>query len=62
MLLVRLTAITKHCSKHCKVRNFEEKFIFANSVNRHVCHVKKSRLWHDITPFTPFLEGFIFIK
>ena len=31
-----------------KFGNFCEYFIFANSVERHVCHVKNSRLWHDL--------------
>ena len=32
---------------YCKFVNFRENFIFANSVKRQNCDVKKSRLWHD---------------
>ena len=32
-----------------KSRNFHEHFIFANSVKRHICHVEKLRLGHDIS-------------
>ena len=33
---------------YCKFGNFPENFIFANSVNRHTCNVKKSRTMHDL--------------
>ena len=33
---------------YCKFRNFCENFIFANSIKRHVCAVRNSRLGHDI--------------
>ena len=32
------------CVDYCKFRNFRENFIFGNSVNRHICQVKISRL------------------
>ena len=53
---------------HCKFGNFMENFIFANSVKRHICKVKHSRLWHDLPTsvndkeFSPFWEGLIFAK
>ena len=31
-----------------KLGNFRENFIFANSVKRHICHGKKSRLGHNL--------------
>ena len=43
-------------------------FFFANSVKRHICDVKNSRLGYDLpTPVNvrmilPFREGFIFTK
>ena len=54
--------------EYCKFGNFCDNFIFANSVKRHICQVKKSRLWHDLPTsvkdkeFSPFCEGFIFAK
>ena len=33
---------------YCKFGNFREHFIFANSVKRDICHIKNSRLGHDI--------------
>ena len=39
---------TDMTSKYCKFRNFCENFIFANSVKRHICNVKISRLRHDL--------------
>ena len=33
---------------YCKFGNFHENFIFANSVKRHIIHVRNSRLWHDL--------------
>ena len=33
---------------YCKSGNFRENFIFTNSVERHICDVKKSRLGHDL--------------
>ena len=51
-----------------KSGNFRENFIFANSVKRHICDVKSSRVWHDI-PISVngrviylLHEGFIFKK
>ena len=35
-------------SRYRKFRNFCENFIFANSVKRHVCHVKNLRIGHDL--------------
>ena len=54
-----------HCSKS---GNFRENFIFANSVKRHICDVKISRLRYDWPisannrVISPFREGFIFAK
>ena len=33
---------------YCKFENFSENSIFANSVKRHICHVKNSVLGHDL--------------
>ena len=33
---------------YCKFGNFRENFIFANSVKRHICNNKSSRLGHDL--------------
>ena len=57
-----------HCFTYCKFGNFREIFIFASSVKRHICHVKKSRLRYDLPSsdrdkeFSVFREGFIFAK
>ena len=54
--------------KYCKFGNFRENFIFANSVKRHICDVKNSRLRHDIPisvndrVISPFREDFVFTK
>ena len=32
----------------CKFGNFRENVIFAISLKRHICDVKKSRLGHDL--------------
>ena len=54
--------------EYCKFGNFRENFIFANSVKRHICDVKITRLWHDL-PISVndrmtslFREDFIFTK
>ena len=55
-------------SIYCKLGNSRENFIFANSVKRHICHVKNSRLRHDLPTsvkdkaYSPFREGFIIAK
>ena len=47
---------------------FRENFIFANSVKRHICDAKYSRLEHDFPisvnnrVISPFREEFIFTK
>ena len=47
---------------------FCENFISGNSVKRHICDVKNSRLGHDLhisvndRVISPFREGFIFMK
>ena len=33
---------------YCKSGNFRESFIFANSVNRHICDAKNLQLGHDL--------------
>ena len=33
---------------YCKFGSFCEKFIFANSAKRHICHVKNLQLWADL--------------
>ena len=53
---------------YCEFENFLENFIFANSINRHFCDVRISRLVHDIrisvndSVILPFLVGFNFTK
>ena len=53
---------------YCKSGNFRENFIFANSVKRHTCDRKISRLWYDLPisvvdrVISPFLDDFIFMK
>ena len=53
---------------YCKFGNFCENYIFANCVKRHICHVKNSRLRHDLPTsvngrvISSFREGFIFMK
>ena len=52
--------------EYCKIGNFRENFIFANSIKRHICEVENSRFGHDIrisvndTVILPFRESFIF--
>ena len=54
--------------KYCKFGNFRENFIFANSVKRHICDARNSRLRHDIPisvndrVISPFREDFVFTK
>ena len=54
--------------KYCKSGNFRENFIFANSVKRHICEAKNSRLGHDLhisvgdRVISAFREDFIFTK
>ena len=53
--------------EYCKFRNFREKFIFANSVQRHICHCKNSPPGHDLPTsviridwvISPFREGLL---
>ena len=53
---------------NCKFRNFRENFIFAISIQRHICDVKNSRHGHDIRRsvnnrvILPNREGFTFTK
>ena len=52
---------------YCKFGNFRENFIFANSVERHICDVKNSRLKHALNihvsvnhrVISPFREGLL---
>ena len=54
--------------KYCKFENFGENFIFVNSVKRHICNAKISRLRHELPilvndrVITPFCDDFIFTK
>ena len=47
---------------------FRDNFIFANSVKRHICDAKNSRLTHNFhisvndNVISPFCEDFIFTK
>ena len=51
-----------------KFENFDENFIFANSVKRHICDVENSQLAHDLPMsvydrmISPISEGYIFTK
>ena len=55
-------------STYCKFGNFRKNLIFANSIKRHICDVKTSRLGHDIPisvndrVILTFREGFNFTK
>ena len=43
---------------HCKLRNFCENDIFANSLKRHICQGKNSRLRHDLATSRKWTERF----
>ena len=51
---------------YCKFGNFLKIFIFANSVKRYSCDIKKSRLGHDLSislndrVISPFPDDFFF--
>ena len=53
---------------YCKFGNFRENLIFAKSVKRHICDVKKSQTGHDLPisvndrVISPIREGLIFTK
>ena len=55
-------------SPYCKFGKFRENFIFSNSVKRHICHIKKMRLGHELSTLVkdrvimPFHNGFILMK
>ena len=55
-------------SENCQFRYFRKKFVFANSVIRHICHIKNSQLGHDLPTsvnnrmISLFRECFIFTK
>ena len=38
----------KESPVYCKVGNFRENFIFANSIKRRICDVKNPQLDHDL--------------
>ena len=67
MLLV-IAKTPEICHKYCKFAIFRDNFIFANSVKRHICDVKHSRLWYDLPisvnniMISPIREGLIFTK
>ena len=54
--------------EYCKLGNFCENSVFVNSIKRHICAVRNSRLGHDIRisvndrVILPFRECFIFTK
>ena len=58
--------VSSESAKYCKFGNFRENFIFENSVKRHICDVKNSRLSHDLhisvndRVISPFREDLIF--
>ena len=60
--------ILQNENSYCKFGNFCENFIFANSIQRHICDVKNSPLGHDLPSsvkdrmISLFCEGFIFEK
>ena len=41
---------------YCEFVHFRENFIFVNSVERDICHVKKSRLGHDVSTVKPVIS------
>ena len=53
---------------YCKFGNFRENVIYANSVKRYICDVKKSGLGQDLPisvndrVISPFRKGLIFTK
>ena len=53
---------------YCKIRNFRDNFIFANSVKTHICDVRFSGQERDLPlsvnerVISPICEGFIFMK
>ena len=45
------TSYRRECNQlhhYCKFGNFRDNFIFANSMKKHICDVKKSRLGHNL--------------
>ena len=62
------TAYYWHCLLNCKSGIFQDNFIFANSVKRHICDVKMSRLVCDLhrsvndRVISGFREDVIFTK
>ena len=42
-----LSGVRSWICRYCKFGNFPENFTFANSVKRHICNFKNSRLGHD---------------
>ena len=65
---IKVVAFTVSEKSHNKLTYFRENFIFENSVKRHICHVKNSRLGHDLPTsvdyrvISPFREGYIFMS
>ena len=63
---IRVFSVMGHLN--CKFGNLRENFIFANSVKRHICDVKNSRLGHylpisiNVRVISSFREGYIFTK
>ena len=55
-------------TSYCKFGNVRDNFIFAYSINRHICDIRNWRFGHEIRisvkdrVIFSFLEGFIFIK
>ena len=52
--------------KYCKFETFCEGFILVNNVTRHICHIKNSRLGHNLPTLVKdksdfaILQGFYF--
>ena len=73
-MLIDLIVTLRSCEdtiyiyEYCKFGYFHEDFIFANSVKRHICDVKNSRLRRELHKpvndrvISSFREDFIFTK
>ena len=44
--------------KYCKSETFREGFILVNNVTRHICHIKNSRLGHNLPTLVKGQEWF----
>ena len=47
-VIIHLNIIGSNRIGYCRFENFHKNLIFANSVKRHICHVKTLQLGHDL--------------